>query len=218
MTDKELETAFNEAINYFQLIKDLSNRELAPSEDDYLNLNRAYFRICTNFYDSFLFLIGNGKPFPAIVILRSLLEIYTKGIYLELIEKPKGKDVKPFISGEKDFPSFFKMASALDKFGEEGKNGLEGMFKQFTKQDLAHYEKFSLFTHGRGELVQAFMKSDKIALNLDAVSDLIHSARGMYETFSLYYFGLQKQANAYQELAKELKKSAMYNNRNTQVN
>lgn len=215
MTAEELETAFNEAIKYFLLIKDLSNDELAPSEDDYLNLNRAYFRICTDFYDSFLLLIGDGKPFPAIVILRSFLEIYTKGIYLEFIEKPKGTDVKPLISGEKDFPSFFKMTSALDKFGEEGKNGLEGMFKQFTKQDLAQYEKFSLFTHGRGEFVQAFMESDKVALNLDAVSDLIHTARGMYETFSLFYFGLQKQTNARQKLTEELQKSALYNNRNS---
>lgn len=214
MTVEELQTAFDEAINNFQLIKELSNGELAPSEDDYLNLNRAYFRICTNFYDSFLCLIDSGKPFAAIVILRSLLEIYTKGIYLELIEKPKGTDVKPLISGEKDFPSFFKMASALDKFGEEGRNGLEGMFKQFTKQDLAQYEKFSLFTHGRGEFVQAFMKSDKVLLSPDAVSDLIHSARGMYETFSLYYFGLQKQTSALRKLANELQKSAMYNNRN----
>lgn len=215
MTAEELETAFDEAVNYFQLIKDLSNRELAPSEDDYLNLNRAYFRICTDFYDSFLFLIGNGKPFPAIVILRSLLEIYTKGIYLEFIEKPKGTDVKPLISGEKDFPSFFKMTSALDKFGEEGKNGLEGMFKQFTKQDLAQYEKFSFFTHGRGEFVQAFMELDRAKLSRDAVSDLIHTARGMYETFSLFYFGLQKQTSAHQKLAGELQKSALYNNRNS---
>lgn len=214
MTAKELQTVFDEAKNHFQFIKDLSNTKLAQSEDDYLNLNRAYFRICTNFYDSFLFLIENVKPFPAIVILRSLLEIFTKGIYLELIEKPKGTDVKPLISGEKDFPSFFKMASALDKFGEEGKNGLEGMFKQFTKQDLAQYEKFSLFTHGRGEFVQAFMKSDEAALNLDAVSDLILSARGMYETFALFYFGLQKQTNAFQKLAEKLQKSALYKNRN----
>ncbi len=214
MTAEELETAFKEAIKNFLLIKDLSNRELAPSENDYINLNRAYFRICTDFYDSFLIMIGKGSPFAAIVILRSLLEIFTKGIYLELIEKPKGTDIKPLISGEKDFPSFFKMASALDKFGEEGRNGLEGMFKQFTKQDLAQYENFSLFTHGRGEFVQAFMKSDKAILNPDAVSELIHSARGMYETFSVYYFGLQKQTSALRKLTNELQKSAMYNNRN----
>lgn len=214
MTANELQTQFDEAIDYFQFILDLSSGEQAPSEDDYLNLNRAYFRICTNFYDSFLFLIGNTKPFPAIVILRSLLEIYTKGIYLELIEKPKNTDVKPLISGEKDFPSFFKMATELDKFGKEGNNGLEGMFIQFTKQDLAQYEKFSLFTHGRGEFVQAFMKSDKAVLSLDAVSDLIHTARGLYETFSLHYFGLQKQTDAYQKLRDKLQKSALYNKQN----
>jgi len=173
MTIEELKDSYDEAVNSFKLISELNNKQLSASEDDYINLNRAYFRICTNFYESFLHLIGNGKPFPAIVILRSFLEIYTKAIYLDIIEKPKGTDVKPLISGEKDFPSFFKMTSALDKFGEEGKNGLEGMFKQFTKQDLAQYEKFSLFTHGRGEFVEAFMKMDNAQLCIEGVSDLI---------------------------------------------
>ncbi len=212
MTIEELKDSYDEAVNSFKLISELNNKQLSASEDDYINLNRAYFRICTNFYESFLHLIGNGKPFPAIVILRSFLEIYTKAIYLDIIEKPKGTDVKPLISGEKDFPSFFKMTSALDKFGEEGKNGLEGMFKQFTKQDLAQYEKFSLFTHGRGEFVEAFMKMDNAQLCIEGVSDLIVTAKGMYETLSLHYFGLQKLTSELQRLAHELQKSTMYKN------
>ena len=212
MTIEELKDSYDEAVNSFKLISELNNKQLSASEDDYINLNRAYFRICTNFYESFLHLIGNGKPFPAIVILRSFLEIYTKAIYLDIIEKPKGTDVKPLISGEKDFPSFFKMTSALDKFGEEGKNGLEGMFMQFTKQDLAQYEKFSLFTHGRGEFVEAFMKMDNAQLCIEGVSDLIVTAKGMYETLSLHYFGLQKLTSELQRLAHELQKSTMYKN------
>ena len=212
MTVEELQASLDEAMNNFLLISQLNNNQLSPSEDDYLNLNRAYFRICTEFYGSFLHLIIKGKPFPAIVILRSILEIYTKAIYLDIIEKPKGTDVKPLISGEKDFPSFFKMTSALDKFGAEGKNGLEGMFKQFTKQDLAQYEKFSLFTHGRGEFVKAFMNMDNAQLCIEGVSDLILTAKGMYETLSLHYFGLQKLTNEFQRLVHELQKSAMYNN------
>lgn len=209
MTIEELQDSYDEAVNNFKLISELNNKQLSASEDDYINLNRAYFRICTNFYESFLHLIGNGKPFPAIVILRSFLEIYTKAIYLDIIEKPKGTDVKPLISGEKDFPSFFKMTSALDKFGEKGKNGLEGMFKQFTKQDLAQYEKFSLFTHGRGEFVEAFMNMDNAQLCIEGVSDLIVTAKGMYETLSLHYFGLQKLTSELQRLAHELQKSTM---------
>lgn len=212
MTVEELQASFDEAMNNFKLISKLNNKQLSPSEDDYLNLNRAYFRICTDFYETFLHLIGEGKPFPAIVILRSILEIYTKAIYLDVIEKPKGTDVKPLISGEKDFPSFFKMTSALDKFGEEGKNGLEGMFMQFTKQDLAQYEKFSLFTHGRGEFVKTFMSADNPQLCIEGVSDLIVTAKGIYETLSLHYFGLQKLTNEFQRLVHELQKSAMYNN------
>ena len=98
MTVEELQASFDEAMNNFKLISKLNNKQLSPSEDDYLNLNRAYFRICTEFYGSFLHLIGKGKPFPAIVILRSIIEIYTKAIYLDVIEKPKGTDVKPLIS------------------------------------------------------------------------------------------------------------------------
>lgn len=108
MTANELQNQFDEAIDFFQLIEKLSSVKLAVTDDDYLNLNRAYFRICTNFYRSFISLIGSGNPFPAIVILRSILEIYTKGVYLEYIEKPKGTDVKALICGDKDFPSFFK--------------------------------------------------------------------------------------------------------------
>ncbi|MCW1834144.1 hypothetical protein OLZ33_19370 [Pantoea ananatis] len=210
MTIEELEAEFKEAFYYLQLITELTKKNLEPSEDDYLNLNRAYFRICSNFYDSFLFLIGNGRPFPAIVILRSILEIYTKAVYLQYVEKPKGTDVKLLISGEKDFPSFFKMASEIDNFGKEGKNGLEGMFRQFTKQDLAQYEKFSLFAHGRGEFVQAFMNSDNVKLPPEPVSDLILTARGIFETFALFYLGLQEQAAESQKLAREMQKSALY--------
>ncbi|MBR7585645.1 MULTISPECIES: hypothetical protein [Enterobacteriaceae] len=213
MTANELQNQFDEAIDFFQLIEKLSSVKLAVTDDDYLNLNRAYFRICTNFYSSFISLIGSGNPFPAIVILRSILEIYTKGVYLEYIEKPKGTDVKALICGDKDFPSFFKMASDLDKYGKDEKNGLEGMFKQFTKQDLAQYEKFSLFTHGRGEFVQTFMKSDNVRLQPAPVSDLIQTARGLYETFSLFYFGLQKQADAYLKLRDKIQKSALYTKR-----
>lgn len=212
MSAEELQATYDEAVKNFLLIQDLSNNKQESSDDDYINLNRAYFRLCTHFYDSFLMMIGNGKPFPAIVILRSFQEVYTKAIYLEFIEKPKKMDVKALISGEKNFPSFFKMAAALDKFGEEEQNGLEGMFRQFTKQGLAQYEKFSLFTHGRGEFLQAFMKSDKVALHPNDVSDLIYTARGMYETFSLCYFGVQGLTSEFQKLKNELHKSALYKN------
>ncbi|EPL3703181.1 hypothetical protein NK491_001413 [Morganella morganii] len=214
MSAEELQATYDEAVNNFLLIQKLSDSKQELSDDDYINLNRAYFRLCTHFYDSFLMMIGNGKPFPAIVILRSFQEVYTKAIYLEFIEKPKKTDVKPLISGEKDFPPFFKMARALDKFGEEGKNGLEGMFIQFTKQGLAQYEKFSLFTHGRGKYLQAFMESDKVALHPNDVSDLIDTARGMYETFSLCYFGVQGLASEFQELKNRLYKSALYKKQN----
>jgi hypothetical protein len=63
--------------------------------------------------------------------------------------------------------------------------------------------------------VQAFMKSDNVTLEPVDVSDLIQTARGMYETFSLFYFRLQKQEDAYLKLRDKLQKSALYTKRNT---
>ncbi|HCG2921426.1 hypothetical protein ACV1DG_23495 [Aeromonas hydrophila] len=154
MTVEELQASFDEAMNNFLLISKLNNKQLSPSEDDYLNLNRAYFRICTEFYGSFLHLIGKGKPFPAIVILRSIIEIYTKAIYLDIIEKPKGTDVKPLISGEKDFPSFFKMTSALDKLGEEGKTAWKACLSSSLNRISLSMKNFLYLPMGAGSLLK----------------------------------------------------------------
>ena len=108
MTVEELQASFDEAMNNFKLISKLNNKQLSPSEDDYLNLNRAYFRICTDFYETFLHLIGEGKPFPAIVILRSILEIYTKAIYLDVIEKPRGNRCQTINFRRKGFSEFLQ--------------------------------------------------------------------------------------------------------------
>ncbi|GJA79239.1 hypothetical protein KAM354_44750 [Aeromonas caviae] len=56
------------------------------------------------------------------------------------------------------------------------------------------------------------MSMDNAQLCIEGVSDLIITAKGMYETLSLHYFGLQKLTNEFQRLVHELQKSAMYNN------
>lgn len=214
MTHQDLEPEFKVAFENLRLIQSFIVKEgkLAPSEDDYLNLNRAYFRLCTEFYDSILLLIGNGRFYTAIVVLRSFLEVQTKAMYVEFIEKPKGTDLKPLILDEKNFPSYFKMASELDRFGEENQNGMEGMYRQFTRQGLSQYTKFSLFTHGRGPFVEALMKSDNVQLCPEGVRDLIFTARGLYETFALFHFGLQKQFDAFKKLRNVIVNDPFYNN------
>lgn len=207
---EQLDAVFDEAILNFNLIQQLANERITPSDDGYLNLNRAYFRISTSFYHGFLHLIGKGEPFPAIVILRSFLETYVKSVYAEFIMRPQDIDIEPFISGKKEFPSFFKMASELDQFGKINQNGLEGMFMQFTKQDLAQYEKFSLFTHGRGEFVQAFMKADNVKQHPNDIYDLLCTAKGMYETFALFFFGKQEKTAEFKRLLAEIRQSPTY--------
>lgn len=207
---ERLDVVFDEAISNLNLIYQLDNERITPSEDGYLNLNRAYFRICTRFYKGFLHLIGTGEPFPAIVILRSILEIYVKSIYAEFIMQPQGTDIAPFISDKKAFPSFFKMTSELDQFGKDNQNGLENMFIQFTQQGLALYNQYSLFTHGRGEFLQALMKKDNESLTINQVHTLLCTTKGLYETFALFFFGKQEKTAAFTRMREVISQSPMY--------
>jgi hypothetical protein len=56
------------------------------------------------------------------------------------------------------------------------------------------------------------MSVDNAQLCIEGVSDLIITAKWIYETLSLHYFGLQKLTNEFQRLAHELKKYTMYKN------
>ncbi|MGC0956896.1 hypothetical protein WKH22_03280 [Pantoea agglomerans] len=95
--EHEIDTAFSEAAENYELITNIIELNPPQSDSDYININRAYFRMCTNFNQSLMILIGDGKPYPAIVILRSMLEIFTKALYLEYVEKPKGTNILPMI-------------------------------------------------------------------------------------------------------------------------
>ncbi|MCB5312814.1 hypothetical protein [Yersinia intermedia] len=209
--EKETENAFIEAANNYEFIVNLIELNPHESDSDYININRAYFRMCTNFYQSLMILLSDGKPYPAIVILRSMLEIFIKASYLEYIEKPKGTDILPMISGEKSFPNFANMSKELDKFLSEQPYGPDNFFKQFTKRGLGQYEKFSFFTHGRGDYVIALMKSAYTPLHPDDVRDLILTAKGMYEAFALFCFGVQGEIHKLRLISEELMKSSQHN-------
>lgn len=208
--EHEIDTAFSEAAENYELITNLIELNPPQSDSDYININRAYFRMCTNFNQSLMILIGDGKPYPAIVILRSMLEIFTKALYLEYVEKPKGTNILPMILGEEKFPNFANMSKELDKFLSEHSYGPDDFFKQFTKRGLGQYEKFSLFTHGRGDYVIALMKSTYAPLHLDDVRDLILTAKGMYEVFALFYFGVQGEIDKLKLVSEKLMKSSQH--------
>ncbi len=207
----EIDKAFSEAAENYELIVGLIELNPPESDNDYININRAYFRMCTNFNQSLMILIGDGNPYPAIVILRSMLEIFTKALYLEYVERPKGTNILPMISGKKNFPSFTNMSNELDKCLSGHSYGPNDFFKQFTNSGLGQYGKFSLFTHGRGDYVTALMKSAYVPLHLDDVRDLILTAKGMYEVFSLFYFGVQGEKHKFRTISEKLMKSNQHN-------
>jgi len=209
--EHEIDRAFSEAAENYELIASLIEQKPTQSDSDYININRAYFRMCTNFYQSLMMLIGDTNPYPAIVILRSMLEIFTKALYLEFVEKPKGTNILPMISGEDKFPNFANMSKEIDKSLSERPDGPDDFFKQFTKRGLGQYEKFSLFTHGRGDYVLALMKSPYVPLHPDDVRDLILTAKGMYEVFALFYFGVQGEIDKLRLVREKLMKSSLYN-------
>ncbi|WP_409243409.1 hypothetical protein [Enterobacter cloacae] len=126
--EQEIDNAYAEAGDNYDFISKLIELNPPKSDNDYININRAYFRMGNNFYQSIMMLLGEGKPYPSIVILRSMIEVFTKAIYLEFIEKPKGTNIIPMISGDNGFPSFVNMSKELDKFMSENPMGPDNFF------------------------------------------------------------------------------------------
>ncbi len=83
-------------------------------------------------------------------------------------------------------------------------NANSHFFQQFTKSGLGQYAKFSLFTHGRGDYVMALMSSANVPLHPNDVRDLILTAKGMYEAFSLFFFGVQGETQKVKLLSQKL--------------
>lgn len=202
--EQEIDKTYADAGDNYEFIAKLIEIDPPKSESDYININRAYFRMGNNFYQSIMMLLGAGKPYPSIVIIRSMIEIFTKAIYLEFIEKPKGTDITPMISGENGFPNFVNMCKELDKFMSDNPMGPDNFFQQFTKSGLGQYSKFSLFTHGRGDYVIGLMSSPNVPLHPNDVRDLILTAKGMYEAFSLFFFGVQGETQKVKLLSQKL--------------
>jgi hypothetical protein len=80
------------------------------------------------------------------------------------------------------------MAKELEEYEHPSFGSFKGAFKQFTKSELASYEKFSLFSHGRGEFIKAFYIHDEISYTTEQISDIILTAKGLFEQLSLLLF------------------------------
>lgn len=211
----EINNAFSEANEIALFIQKCIDNHTCKTDDIYIKTNHVYFRICRDFYISAMTLIDRGYTYSAIVILRSFIETFTKAMYIEFIYKPERTDILPLISGSQDFPNFVNMSQNLDKFISEyqaNTNQTESIdfFKQFTKRGLAQYQKFSFFTHSRGEYVMNLLESDNVRLDPRDIRDLILTAKGLYESFTLFYFGVQGKNDELRLLIEKLMESNQY--------
>jgi hypothetical protein len=169
----------------------LINEENFNLNDPYKKINYTYFRLFCTHFESLCILVQNGHLSSGILLMRAMLELFVKTFYFEFIEKEKETIVDDFISGEKDFPSFFAMTKALEEYKHDSYGDFRSSFSQFTKKYLASYEKFSLFSHGRGEVLRAFYNHNKISYTTEQISEVLLTAKGMFEQLSLLLFFTQ---------------------------
>lgn len=190
----------------FVLIHEILDTKTLSLDDDYTKINYTYYTMFCSHYESFFILINNNHFSSAILLLRTMLELYVKSFYLEFIEKEKNTKILDFLDNKKQFPKFFDMVKKLeqhiDKFGAK----FNGVFQQFTKSKLASYEKFSLFSHGKGEYLRASFMHNKLSYTSQQILDVLTTAKGLFETFSLLIFYIQGFHDDLKGVINELRK------------
>lgn len=180
--------SFSDIYHYFEEIDFKTN-------DEYKKLNSTYYKLVAMHYQSFLILLHNNSFSSAIVLSRTILEVAVKSFYCELIEKQKNKKVENIFSQEY---KFFEMLEQLDKYKDKSGAEFNGFFIQFSKKDLATYEKLSLFTHAKGEYIKAFYKHDGLTFtskHIYEISNLIYKLFLSLSIFRLLVYGYFDKAN-----------------------
>lgn len=180
-------------------------------DDQYQRINVAYFGLFKSHFDSFLLLIKNNEFISAIVVARTMLELYVRCFYLAFIEKPKGTDVIQLLNQKKDL-KFSDMSSALDSYKHPVNGDFQTHFKQYTKQGIALYEKYSSLIHGRGEIITALYNAnniDNIFFDYQDIEDTLLTIKGMYETFALQFLYVQGNEVMTKRLVERMLKTEM---------
>jgi hypothetical protein len=191
MTQDEINQILAELKSVYIFVQGLVSIDRYTLDNEYKKINYTYYRMFCSHYEAFAILIDQKYFSSAIVLLRTMLELFVKSFYLEFIEKNKTTSVLDFLSPKKDFPTFFKMTTELESFKLENDNVFKGAFSQFTKSELASYEKYSLFCHGRGELLKRYYESNKISFSTQDVHDVLITAKRLFEMLSLLLFMVQ---------------------------
>ncbi|MFG3693344.1 hypothetical protein ACGFZ6_08175 [Stutzerimonas stutzeri] len=205
--NQKIDIILNDIDEIFAFIHDLIKGSELDLEDEYKRINYTYHKMFCCHLESLFILTVNKHFSSAILLMRTMLELFVKSFYFEFIEKEKGSSVEAFLNGEKDFPSFFVMTKALEEYSHESYGGFKESFTQFAKSGLASYEKFSLFSHGRGEVLRGFYQYQEISYTTEQVSDLLLTAKGLLEHLSLLLFFTQKRINETGALLTKMKQT-----------
>ncbi|NWB50598.1 DUF6988 family protein [Pseudomonas gingeri] len=191
MSQEEINRILAELKTNYELVQALVRADRYSLDTEYKKINYTYYRMFCSHYEAFVILVEGQYFSSSIVLLRTMLELFVKSFYLQFIEQDKGSKVTDFLMSEKNFPSFFKMVSDLESYKPQDYKGFEGAFSQFTKANLASYEKYSLFSHGRGELLKRYYETNRIAFSTQDVHDVLLTANGLFEMLSLLLFAVQ---------------------------
>ena len=171
--------SFEEIYQYFTKIN-------FTTKDEYKRLNNTYYNLIAMHYESFLMQIEYNKFSSAIVLSRTILEIFIKSFYCGFIEKEKNIEVEYILSEKYKCPDFFTMLKELDEYKDKSGAGFNGFFTQFSKQYLGTYEKLSLFTHGKGEYIRAFYKHDKLSFTNKQIYEVLNIFYKLFLHLSIY--------------------------------
>ncbi len=175
----------------FVLVHEMLDKKKLTLDDDYNKINYTYYSMFCSHYESFFILIQNNHFSSAILLLRTMLELYVKSYYLEFIEKKKNTSILDWLDNKTKFISFMKMVEELESHTDVSGAKFNGVFQQFTKSELASYEKFSLFSHGKGEYLKATFEYQKISYTTQQITDVLTMAKGLFETLSLLLMYIQ---------------------------
>jgi hypothetical protein len=194
--NKEIELLVIKMEQEFRLFHDIIKRQEVDTSDEYKKINWAYFRIFSTHHQAINLLIHSGGYISSgIVLVRTMLEVYVKSFYLEFIAKERGDDVLEYINEQKQFPNFFQMTKELEEVKNPKGDSFNGAFSQFTKKNLASYEKFSLFSHGKGELLRAYYENEKMSYTTEQITEVLYTIKGMFSTIGLLLFLSQGMEN-----------------------
>lgn len=204
---KKFDLLFDEVEKNRQYILTLLDSVKTQSDDQYRRINTMYNKLFNDHFDAFLMMVHQNQFNSAIVIARTLMEIYIRSCYIEFIEKTENTDIKYYLDDQSKIKPIFAMCTELDEFEHPDfnkNNTFSQHFKQFTKQGLAQYQKFSFFSHGRGELAIIMFENPNIAFCYQDVEDVVVSMLKMFNSMALLFMTVQNRTELIPQIVMQM--------------